>query len=141
MKRAIWIFIATAALALVAQAATVGSWKHGYSGSGNMGCSSMRNPGDVCAWTGASGNSPVLETPCPKVIVTTTGTLSVKPYGRCTGSTLATCKQLEMTNDRVGGHGAVTLDATDWYAKGIPFGNLVVEYVSGSGDAIVECGG
>jgi len=132
--------LAALLLALPANADTVGSWKDGYSGSGNMDCSSLNRPGDACAWTGASGNAPMVEVKCGRAVISVTGTLSVKPY-KCVDGTLANCDQIELVNDRTGAHGDVTMDATDWYARGIPFGLITVEYVSGSGDAIIECGG
>lgn len=142
MKQVIGIAIAALLLlALPANGATVGQWKKGYSGTGNVACAHELNvPGDVCAWTGAAGNAPMVRVHCGKTVITVTGTLSVKPY-KCVDGTLGNCEQLETTNDRTGVYGAITLDATDWYGKGIPFGMLTVEYVSGAGDAIIECGG
>jgi hypothetical protein len=142
MKTLFVLLIALLALlAAPVYGATVGSWKDGLAGDGNQNCPILRNPGTACAWTCAAGNAPMIGNFCPNgAAVSVTGTCSVKVH-KCVDSTLGNCDQLETVNKRTGAYGVVTLDATDYYVLHSPFRLLTVEYVSGTGDAIIECGG
>jgi hypothetical protein len=142
MKIAIRVAIAALLLVLagIVHGATVGGWKASLDGTGGACASDLSRPGAGCSWTGASGNAPMVKVACPNAVLSVTGTLSVKPY-KCQDSTFGNCTQLNAYNQRTSTFEDITLDATDWNAYGVPFTLLTVEFVSGSGLAVIECGG
>ncbi len=142
MKRAIWFAIVAALLlAWPVHGAEVGTWTHGYGATGGK-CDAVSVPGrgNQCFWTGASGNSPLIGNSCRgKALIWVTGTLSAKLY-KCRDATFGNCTQPTGFKTSTLTYELVTLDATDDEVLNVPYDMIMMEYVSGSGEVVIECG-